>query len=312
MRHNVLPGEYYAYALWHPNRRVNIDNYLYSKEGPRLFKLINCPAKPNPIDDKLLFHDLCKAHAVPSPEILATFSPRGGTVLEFESNQPPKRDLFVKPRIGLGGDGTERFRWKGGAFESDRGFRLTPEKLCDYLATRACNENRDLLVQPALLNHCELGIEADANLATARLVTGISTNNYVTPIVGFMYLSDTKQLSGPPLVALIDVTSGQLTLAPPGGCGTNRSAAQLDKCSHHPQALPDWRAVLRHTKVAHQACPDFVFLGWDVAFTENGPMILEGNAHWCADEYQRLQGEPLGHTRFADILAARLRRRVGL
>src|SRR5262245_23030468 len=36
LRHNVRPGEYYAYQLWKPERRVDIDNYLYGSEAPRL------------------------------------------------------------------------------------------------------------------------------------------------------------------------------------------------------------------------------------------------------------------------------------
>ena len=136
MRHNVSPGEYYAYALWKPDRKVNIDNYLYAREASRLFKLLNRPSQPNPIDDKLAFHEMCKAHALPSPEILAAFTPTG-KLLEFELGLPPKRDLFVKPRIGCGGDGTEHFRWGGVAFESDRGRRLRPQDLGSYLATRA-------------------------------------------------------------------------------------------------------------------------------------------------------------------------------
>jgi hypothetical protein len=70
--------------------------------------------------------------------------------------------------------------------------------------------------------------------------------------------------------------------------------------------LPDWDTVLRYTKTAHQACPNFVFVGWDAVFTEHGPMLLEGNVNWTASDYQRLRGEPLGHTKFADILATRL------
>jgi hypothetical protein len=159
MRHNVLPGEYFAYALWQANRKVNIDNYLYSKEGPRLFKLLNQPSQPNPIDDKLAFHAMCKAHALPSPEILAAFDPTG-KLLEFESGRPPKRDLWVKPRIGVASDGAEHFRWQGVVFESDRGCRLRPEDLSGYLATRARTENRTLLVQPALSNHPELRLGA--------------------------------------------------------------------------------------------------------------------------------------------------------
>ena len=157
MRHNVSPGEYYAYALWQPDRKVNIDNYLYAREASRLFKLLNRPSQPNPIDDKLAFHEICKAHALPTPEILAAFTPTG-KLLEFELGLPPKRDLFVKPRIGVGGDGTEHFRWGGLVFESERCGRLRPEDLGGYLATRARTENRTLLVQPALLNHPKLHV----------------------------------------------------------------------------------------------------------------------------------------------------------
>ena len=71
--------------------------------------------------------------------------------------------------------------------------------------------------------------------------------------------------------------------------------------------LPDWHAALRHAKVAHRACSNIAFVGWDIAFTDHGPMLLEGNANWTADEYQSLTGEPLGHTKFATVLAARLK-----
>jgi hypothetical protein len=35
-------------------------------------------------------------------------------------------------------------------------------------------------------------------------------------------------------------------------------------------------------------------------------MILEGNANWDPATYQTLQGEPLGYTRFSNVLAAHL------
>jgi Sugar-transfer associated ATP-grasp len=308
MRHNVLPGEYYAYALWEPNRKVNIDNYLYSKEGPRLFKLLNRQLHPNPIDDKLAFHAMCKAHAIPSPEILAAFAPTGN-LLDFESNQPPARDLFVKPRVGMGTAGVEQFRWHGAVFESDRGCRFEPEDLSGYLATRARTEHRTLLVQPALSNHPEFRLGANAYLATARLVTGLSIDGDVIPIFGeitiFHFGENARLLARQ--IALIDLKSGRLTWAPREVVVGKRWIQRPDNNSDDIRVLPDWNAVLRHTKVAHQACPDFAFVGWDVAFTEHGPMLLEGNVNWCADDYQRLRGEPLGYTKFADILSTRLR-----
>src|SRR5262245_33558672 len=122
-RNNVIPGEYYAYALWRSDRRANIDSYLYAKEGPRLFRLLNRPSQPDPIDDKLRFYQLCKAHDIPTPAVLAAFAPTGKR-LQFESSRAPKHDLFVKPRNGTGGQGSERFCWQGGIFQSNRGCRL--------------------------------------------------------------------------------------------------------------------------------------------------------------------------------------------
>jgi hypothetical protein len=306
MRHNVLPGEYYAYALWQPDRKMNIDNYLYSKEGPRLFKLLNRSVQPNPLDDKLAFHELCRARALPSPEILAAFTP-SGKLLEFESGQPPKRDLFVKPRSGLGSGGAERLRWYGIVFESNRGFRIRPEDLCGYLATRARTENRTLLVQPALSNHPALRAGSNANLATARLVTGLSTDGDVFPICSFIYFAQTDQIIPDRYVSvtLIDVASGRLTSGPHEISGAKSNHPVSDSVDAY--TLPDWETALRHAKTAHRACSDFAFIGWDIAFTAQGPILLEGNANWSADEYQWLRGEPLGHTKFADILAMRLR-----
>jgi hypothetical protein len=305
MRHNVLPGEYYAYALWQSNHKANIDNYLYAREGLRLFKLLNRPLQPNPIDDKLAFHEMCKAHALPSPEILAAYTPTG-KLLEFESGRPPNRDLFVKPRFGMGSGGAEHFRWRGVVFESDRGCRVRHEDFGNYLATRARTENRTLLVQPALLNHPILCISANANLATARVVTGLSTDGVVIPIFGFfIYFTRTDQIQDRH-VALIDVATGRLMPPPRRFSEAKPSNDLLDDDSADTRILPDWDTVLRHTKVAHQVCSNFVFIGWDAVFTEQGPMLLEGNTNWAADDYQRLRGEPFGYTKFAEILATRL------
>jgi hypothetical protein len=306
IRHNVLPGDYFDYALWRSDRKLNVDNYLYSKEGPRLFKLLNRPLQPNPIDDKLAFHELCRVHALPSPQILAAFTPTG-KLLEFESGQPPKRDLFVKPRNGLGSDGAERLRWHGIGFESNRGLRIRSQDLCGYLATRARIENRTLLVQPNLSNHPVLRTGSNANLATVRLVTGLSTDGKVFPICGFIYFARTDQVIPDRYVsvALIDAGSGRLMSGPQEICGVTKP--QIDTGSYDAYTLPDWETALRYARVAHQACSNFVFVGWDIALTDNGPMLLEGNANWCADEYQKLAGEPLGYTKFADILAMRLR-----
>jgi hypothetical protein len=308
MRHNILPGEYYAYALWQPERRRNIDNYLYSHEAPRLFKLLNRSAQPDPIDDKLAFYEMCKAHALPTPAVLAAFAPTG-SLMEFGCGGPPERDLFVKPRVGLAGNGAERFSWRGGTFVSNAGCEIRLEGLGGYLGTRARNEKQTLLVQPVLSNHPDLRV-TNAALATARLVTGHTTDGEVVAIFGFMYFARCTRITAQHgRVALIDVASG-LLMPLQKNSGAKSANDQVDAAGTWGATtlvLPDWRAALRCAKIAHRACSNIAFVGWDIAFTNQGPMLLEGNANWSADEYQSLTGAPLGHTKFAEILAMHLR-----
>jgi Sugar-transfer associated ATP-grasp len=306
MRHNILPTEYFAYGLWQPDRRMNIDNYLYSNEAQRLFSVLNRPSQADPIGDKLAFHQMCKSHALPTPAVLAAFAPTG-KLLDFDSGRPPQRDLFVKASTGSG-EGAERFRWDGVDFESNRGCRLRPEDVNGYLAERAGTENRTLLVQPVLSNHPDLRVGSKDALATARLVTGRLVDGEVIPIFCFILFGLPDKITAHSnCVTVIDVATGR-PLPPPPQDSPGMSMYQYRQlASNDASTLPDWDGALRHVTVAHQACSHFVFVGWDVAFTPHGAMILEGNANWDAATYQTLRGEPLGYTKFAEILATRLR-----
>jgi hypothetical protein len=289
---------------------MNIDNYLYTNEAPRLFNILNRPSLPDPIGDKLSFYEMCKAHALPTPRVLAAFSPSGKLVVDFESGQPPQEDLFVKASTGSGL--AERFRWHSGNFESSRGCRLKSEDLCGYLAKRARIEKRALVVQPALSNHPDLRVEPNGALASARLVTGCSPHGEVTAIFSFILFGLADKITAHSnYVTLIDARNGRLMPAPQKDQnGPPVLAYQYRKFgADDARTLPDWDAALRHVTAAHKACSNFAFVGWDVAFTPHGPMILEGNENWDAGTYQMLQGEPLGCTTFADILATHLSHR---
>jgi hypothetical protein len=302
IRHNILPSEYYEYKLWQPDRRINIDNYLYQTDTPRLFKVLNRRLRVDPIVDKLAFYELCQTHGIPTPEVLAAFAPTG-KLMDFRCGVPPQHDLFVKVRTGQGGLGAERFRWDRVLFQSNRGCRLSPDDLGGYLAKRARTENLTLLVQPALSNHPDLRADSNKPLATARLVTGRSIDGEVTPIFCFILFGLSDEIAAhTDCVTLIDVANGRFMPPPQDNpVYQYRRFGSNDDCT-----LPDWDVALRHVKAAHTACFNIVFIGWDLAFTPDGPMILEGNTNWSAGTYQSLRGEPLGLTKFADILAMQL------
>ncbi len=304
IRHNILPSEYYMYRLWQLDRRMNLDNYLYANESPRLFKVLNRQLQVDPILDKLEFYKLCKVHGIPTPEVLAAFAPTRRLV-DFQSGLLPQYDLFVKARTGLGGEGTERFQWEGVFFQSNRGSRLRPEDLSGYLAARARAENLTLLVQPTLSNHPHIRSGPNEALATVRLVTGRSIDGEVTPIFSYILWGAANKITAHSnCVTLIDVATGRFIPAPPQDSPRiyqYRRFGGNDACT-----LPDWNAALSLVKAAHKACSNFVFIGWDLAFTPDGAMILEGNTNWSPTTYQTLHGKPLGLTKFADILATQL------
>jgi len=287
IRHNILPGEYFGYQLWQPGRRENIDNYLYSNEASRLFKFLNQPMRSDPINDKLALKDMCKAHALPTPHVLAVFTP-GGPLFDFECHLPPKHDLFVKSRFGISGRSAERLRWEGSCFVSNRGPRVAPNEVSAYLTMQACKQKRSLLVQPAYTNHPSLKVERDGALAAVRLVTGRSTAGVIVPLFGFIYFPRSDEIiSQHGYVTLIDVANGHLMS--PDWSATKGT-------------VPNWDLALKHATAAHKVCSSLIFIGWDIAFTEQGPMLLEGNANWSADEFQSISGTPLGLTKFSDIL----------
>src|SRR5262249_5928536 len=70
--------------------------------------------------------------------------------------------------------------------------------------------------------------------------------------------------------------------------------------------LPDWEAGVRMALRAHSLCTNFVFVGWDIALTSEGPMILEGNKNWSAGDFQSVAKRPIGTTRFPEILEQQL------
>ncbi|MGH6892128.1 MAG: sugar-transfer associated ATP-grasp domain-containing protein, partial [Dongiaceae bacterium] len=70
--------------------------------------------------------------------------------------------------------------------------------------------------------------------------------------------------------------------------------------------VPNWQEIKSVALAAHNACPDRLLVGWDIALTPDGAVLLEGNAYPDVDFLQRVHRCPLGSSPMGAPLYHRL------
>jgi hypothetical protein len=66
--------------------------------------------------------------------------------------------------------------------------------------------------------------------------------------------------------------------------------------------LPHWSEALALCLKAHASFSAYAYVGWDVAFTDDGPVLVEGNLRWGVESMQRAHYRPLGETLFPETI----------
>ncbi len=161
---------------------------------------------------------------------------------------------------------------------------------------------QDCLVQPLIENHPVVARISNGALASLRIVTGMNGQGEAEFVTSLIALPHGERLtSAAGILCSIEPQSGRI-----------RKAALYGQTpvDTHPDTgariadtqLPFWRESVELVRRAHAAgFARFVFLGWDVALTKDGPLLLETNSGWGAIFHQWLDG-PLGHTAFARLV----------
>lgn len=295
--HALPPVSYYTYELYRPERHAWTDAYLHQYEVNALLPYLNQAYVHPAIDDKAAFAQLCVQNQLPTPVILGHCAEG---VCHWQAAVGD--DLFIKPRVGARGEGTMRWRRVATNQYQDNTGCLQPwVAVVEALAT--ASRQQAYLVQPCLDNHTAIAPLSPEALATVRLVTGrppAGTPEAVAATFKMAWHPDIINTHG--LNSPIALETGRL----------GRAYSYDPICPGydvHPVTgalitgllLPDWAATLALAQRAHHLFPGYVFLGWDVALTPAGPLLLEGNHSWDVVTVQKPQGSPLGQSRFAEI-----------
>jgi hypothetical protein len=307
----VLAPWYYIFSLYEEGGDERARGYIQRFETkPGIFPLLK-RRRGSPLTDKARFAEYCRERGLRCVETLACV---GGNMPDHAL---PECDLFVKPNNNRGGRGAERWDLVApGVFSETGGQRLSAEALLARLVYGSRRQR--LIVQPRMQTHPQLLDLTAGALPTVRLVTCLDERGEPELIGAVFRMSignnrTVDNLHAGGIAAAVDLRSGRLSRA------TNLGAdARLGWLSLHPdtaapiqgRTLPLWEDTKRLALAAHRHFADRVVIGWDIAATPDGPVIVEGNGNPDMDILQRFMREGLREHRFADLLAYHLLKRV--
>ena len=281
------------------------DEWIFDRFISKYF-LVKIQTQYNPkshfglTEDKAIFYALCQGHSLPHPKVLAIIGSLGswtgeGTLIrerrqweDFFENRLPDRFL-IKPAGGFHGEGIRIVKKLDGVCVDNEGARRTAGELFAYLI--AGPPKARWVLQEVLSNHPEIARLTGSNaISTARMLTKVETGGecrffhaVFRVIVGSNVVDNVRHGQTGNLVCELDLEKGTLLQ---GKITTSKWGCR--NVDVHPETgvqfrgfqLPDWEKA-RDLVIA--AAPKFLparMLGWDIAFTPEGPSIVETNACW--------------------------------
>lgn len=255
-------------------------------------------------EDKAIFYRYCEAAGVPVPRLYAVIAREGagwsrsGRIISraadwqacVEEDLPD--EFIVKPSLGYHGLGVMALRRSGadGALVDGAGRVMSATAVYDRL--RADPRFASFVVQERLTDGPAMAGFGDGRaLQTLRIVTLVRRSRRVDVIAGLLKLSlgggDVDNFRGGATgnaLVEIDVPDGrlgQVQTARADGCGLELSP--LDPATGERiegRLLPPWTdACALVTDAARHLLP-IRTIGWDVAVTARGPVVIEANMWW--------------------------------
>lgn len=315
-RHGLDAQAYYMFELYRPEYWSNAGGYLTRYETKNgLLKLLTWQLtdykKVTVLADKLKFATFCGEIGLPTPMLLGIA--RDG-VLKLETGAAEKldQDLFIKPVRSKGSRGIDVFRNIGpGRYRDEAGMEIDRATLMGRVAERS--KTVALMVQQRLSNHADIADLADQSLMAIRVITCKSDSGQ-NAIIAYAFIRVITRLEPAwpvtyELGIAIDLATGQL-----GPATGDKEKWLLKWWDVHPvtgaqvtgRQVPYWEETKAIVLTAHNAAQGRLLVGWDIAVTPEGPMVLEGNSYPDVDFPQRVCRVDIGHSPLGAPLHAAL------
>lgn len=299
----VHPREYYAFEFFRDENRKNAHRYYYLSDMRRV-PMLNIGTEINAeaiVNNKHAFEHFCIVKNLAHITSRATLRKEESGRLDEIFSSLPDGEYVLKPFIGWRGEGMVFFAKEQSCYHINGGGELSHDEIINHFASLV--GNADFLLQPRLYNHDGLSKIGNGSLLSFRIVTVLNQDRQAELLSAIAQIPFRQQrVSNKGLIAPVDANGklgeGQLLrplsptfTAPPEGGETFTGLV-----------IPCWREAVALALQAHTALGAYISLGWDVAITADGPVLLEANCGWDPTMMQKTHHLPLGKTRLPEMM----------
>ena len=332
---NLNRKEYYMYRLHDPGfswgeKRAVIGDRSTSK----YFRVLVPPRYHFLFKDKLAFDRFYRGAGLPLPDLYGVFHPEwgwaegGGRLRTAEDlghllDERGIDEFVLKPVASTWGFMILALRRKGGSYVGPDGTEYSPVDLVDFMQDEerlaeaydgAEKPLRAFLLQERLRPPGQLQHFTEETLCTVRVMTVVKTDGEVEILGAAFKLPGVDRgvdnLSQGGVCIGIDVDAGRLldgvlykTLPP-----TRYRTHPITGKEFYGFQLPQWNRIKGTAVEAARVFPTARAIGWDIAPTPRGPVLLEGNYHWGVEIPQQAYQEGLMKGSFKETYQALARR----
>lgn len=283
------PSLYFAQKIDEPGKRLS-SYYPYARFQFRRDRLNTLAGQPRRYNysiflyDKSLFENFFSSLGIRTPRTLATLTIHPATppqkLAQALYDSAPEtlrtRTFFAKPRYGIKGKGTALVRPE------------TPSDAPVPVSISKSGKPLDYLAQDPLPQHPDIAQLHPSSLNTVRIITFLTGE----PTVFMAYLrigcggSVSDNVSNTRIAVSVNSENGRVMDL--GVMIDSRGARHI---TAHPETgvafgsirIPGWADCLKLVKTAHHALPELRTVGWDLAITPDGPVLVEGNDDWGSE-----------------------------
>ncbi|MBK6617640.1 MAG: hypothetical protein IT528_04235 [Nitrosomonas sp.] len=293
-----------------------LQHYVSKEMADRFYRKHNPVSAVANIEDKLRFTQLCLHNHLATPATHGLFHDGtiqrvDGTLLQTSVdwvafvNALAPGEYLLKPNNGILGLGLATLEkhmdgsliYQNQKLGVDDFFRTLTQIEASFASykkniTVVDQDFQGILLQSRVKNHSDIMQLTGFNmLQTMRICTHVTADNQVEILFAFMKLAGSEGLADAfnlgktgNMLAEIDPTNGRFRKIH----AMDQQQGYLVQVDYHPVTLanlleftvPCWQTCKQLAEQAALAFLPLRAVGWDIAITDQGPMVLEGNENW--------------------------------